>query len=110
MNLPSPACVVRVGDGRGFICEYRISTEGLPRLRTARWRKFLVRRVIMTAAHCLRNLPPAHPFSNTEERTFPKLISTLDGSRKDIWVECLYADPVADIAVLGQPDGQVGLG
>jgi hypothetical protein len=29
------------------------------------------------------------------------------GGKPAIWAECLFVDPVADIAVLGQPDSQV---
>src|SRR5215472_6256348 len=39
------------------------------------------------------------------ERTYPNLLGPL-GSERRIWAECLFVDPVADIAVLGQPDGQ----
>lgn len=28
------------------------------------------------------------------------------GAEPSVWVECLFADPVADIALLGEPDGQ----
>src|SRR2546430_297193 len=65
------------------------------------------RRVVVTAAHCLPNLPPAHASSYTEDRTYPKLLSSLDGAKKDIWAECMFVNPVADIAVLGKPDDQV---
>jgi hypothetical protein len=81
--------VVTVGDGRGF--EYE-DANGC--------------RVILTAAHCLSALPVCHPGSYTVERTFSKLLSELGA---DPWIsaECLFVDPVADIAVLGQPDGDV---
>jgi hypothetical protein len=97
-SLPNPDCVVKVGDGRGFCVELRV--------KHPHFRRLISHRVIVTAAHCLPNLPPAHPGAYTEERTFTKLVGTLDGSKKDIWTECLFADPVADIAVLGCPDGQ----
>ena len=84
------ASVVQVGCGRGFIVESRDASE--------QW--------IITAAHCLPKLPPAHPGSYTEERTYENLIGTLDGERT-VWAECLSADPVADIAVLTGPDDQV---
>jgi hypothetical protein len=106
-NLPDPRSVVKVGDGRGFIAEYRVERPRFPRkVKKLLPRKFSYNRVVITAAHCLPNLPPAHPAAYSEERTFPKLVSTLDGSMKDIWTECLFADPVADIAVLGSVDGQ----
>jgi hypothetical protein len=61
--------------------------------------------VILTAAHCLPHLPPAHPFSYTWERTFQNLIGPLEHPSK-LWCECLFADPVADVAILGAPDSQ----
>jgi hypothetical protein len=80
--------VVRVGDGQGFIVE--IDHQ----------------RLIITAAHCLPDLPPAHGGSNMEERTYAALLGRLDEPASTVWAECLFADPVADIAVLGSPDNQ----
>ena len=37
--------------------------------------------------------------------TFKKLLGPL-GAAPSIWAECLFVDPVSDLAVLGQPDGQ----
>ncbi len=79
--------VVAVGGGRGFV----IDTE--PRL-------------IVTAAHCLPELPPAMSFSDLAERTYENLVGRIGEDRQEIWAECLFADPIADIAVLGAPDGQ----
>lgn len=87
VQLPPAECVIRVGAGRGFIVEHH------------------PRRIIVTAAHCLPNLPPAHASSYTEERTYRALLGTLCGDCK-IWAECLFVDPVSDIAVLGGPDNQ----
>ena len=81
--------VVQVGDGRGFIVE--------PEDASKQW--------IITAAHCLPELPPAHPMSYTEERTYKGLLGPLGGERT-VWAECVFADPVADIAVLVGPDNQ----
>lgn len=81
--------VVKVGDGRGFIIE-----AGNQRL-------------VITAAHCLSRLPPCDGASFTEDRTYPDLIGPLGASAPKVWAECLFADPVGDIAVLGSPDGQV---
>jgi hypothetical protein len=39
------------------------------------------------------------------KRTY-SLLGTLDGSKKYIGAECLFVNPVADIAVLGCPDEQ----
>lgn len=73
--------------GRGFVIEHHGT------------------RYVLTAAHCLPKLPPAHPWSYTEERTFQDLLAPL-GETPTVWAECLFVDPVADIAVLGQPDNQ----
>src|SRR6516162_2703147 len=85
--------VVKVGNGgRGFIVENKYG------------------RIVITAAHCLagdgRQLPPAHPFSHLKERTYAKLLGPLGKAKPKVWAECLFADPLADIAVLGSPDGQ----
>jgi hypothetical protein len=63
-------------------------------------------RYVITAGHCLPKLPPAHSFSYLSERTFPNLLGPL-GKNTTIVAECLFVDPVADIAILGQPDNQV---
>jgi hypothetical protein len=77
---------LKVGGGRGFIVEV------------------LRRRVIVTAAHCLPNLPPAHAAALPTERTYLRLVGQLKGRGRRISVECLHVNPVADIAVLGTPD------
>ena len=59
----------------------------------------------MTGAHCLPHVPPCHGGLYLEERTYPKLLASL-GSEPTVWAECLFADPIADIAVLGSPDSQ----
>jgi len=80
-------CVVTVATGRGFlVCGNRYA-------------------YIITAAHCLPHLPPAHPFSRLEERTYANLIGPLGGP-PTVWAECLFADPVADLAILCEPDSQ----
>ncbi len=93
----NPGCVVKVGDGRGFIIEVRNGTA---------LGHFSERRLVLTAAHCLPKLPPACTWSYTEERTYPNLLGRLRGKR-NVWAECLFVDPVADIAVLGCPDNQM---
>ncbi len=86
--------VVRVGDGRGFVVEHRRQ------------------RFILTAAHCLPVdadgrliLPPATEASCTKDRTYEALLGPLR-RKSTVWAECLFADPIADIAVLGVPDDQ----
>ncbi len=79
--------VVRVGGGRRFVVE------------TERKGRFVI-----TAAHCLPKLPPAHPGAFPAERTCPKLIGRLGGQKTTVWAECVFADPVADLAVLASPN------
>src|SRR5262249_39731260 len=94
------AAVVRVGDGRGFIVE--------PIAHKDRIGCFIV-----TAAPCLRiddnchlMLPPAHGAPYSEDRTYHKIIPPLN-NEPAISVECLFIDPVSDIAVLGPADGEL---
>jgi len=84
--MTNTSAVLRVGDGRGFVVRY------------------YTQNIIITAAHCLPHFPPCHLFSYLHERTY-KLLGPLK-SKPAVWAECWFADPIADIAVLGQPDGQ----
>jgi trypsin-like peptidase len=93
--------VLRVGDGRGFAVAHRNYLGG-------------EERVIITAAHCLElailangreGLPPCHPARYLEEETYRGLLAPL-GKKPTVWATCLFIDPIADIAVLGQPDNQ----
>jgi S1-C subfamily serine protease len=71
--------VVKVGrGGRGFIVE------------TDRREK-----LVITAAHCV-----PHSF----ERTYRRLDGEIGKRARPVTVECLFVDPVADLAVLGAPD------
>ena len=90
-QAPSPElarAVVRVGDGRGFVVEAADSG-----------------RLVITGSHCLPNLPPCASAAYFDERTYPDLIGKL-GEEPTVWAECLFVDPVSDIAVLGSPDTQ----
>jgi hypothetical protein len=82
------AAVVKIGDGRGFVVE----GEGANRL-------------VITAAHCLPFFPPCFAGSYLEERTYQDILGPLDGTPV-AWAECLFVDPVSDLAVLGPPDNQ----
>ena len=62
-------------------------------------------RVVITAAHCLPELPPPHRASYTKERTYADFLSPL-GQEPTVWAECLFVDPVSDLAVFGSPDNQ----
>ena len=81
------AGLVRVGDGRGFLIAANDS------------------KYVVTTAHCLPHLPPAATFAFECERAYADLLAPL-GQEPKVWAECVFVDPVADIAVLGQPDNQ----
>src|ERR1700733_10651196 len=78
--------VLTVGDGRGFVINVNRQ------------------RLVVTAAHCLPELPPASLAAYSNEKTF-KLLAPLHGEAS-ILTECAFADHVHDIAVLGPPDDQ----
>jgi hypothetical protein len=63
-------------------------------------------RLVITAGHCLPRLPPSHTASYIWERTYERLLGPLDAKEPTVWAECLFVDPIADLAVLGIPDGQ----
>jgi hypothetical protein len=44
-------------------------------------------------------------FSGAEERTYNKLLSII-GEEADVAAECIFVDPVSDLAVLTSPDNQ----
>jgi Trypsin-like peptidase domain len=79
--------VLTVGEGRGFVVTCRQE------------------RLVVTAAHCLPFFPVCHSMTGLAERTYAALLAPL-GREPAVWAECLFADPVADIAVLGSPDNQ----
>ena len=93
--------VLKVGHGRGFAVNRRHHLGH-------------DERVIITAAHCLEHallvdgtegLPPCHPWRYSQEETYRSLLGRL-GEEPTVWAQCLFADPIADITVLGQPDSQ----
>lgn len=84
------SAVVSVGDGRGFVVNGRKHLNGPPD------------RLVVTAAHCLPSLPPCHGASYSAERTYKALLAAL-GRKPAVFAECLFADPISDIAVLGSP-------
>lgn len=79
--------VLTVGGGRGFVVEARSE------------------RLIVTAGHCLPSFPPCYSFSDIHERTYTNLLGRL-GEEPSVAAECLFADPIADLAILGPPDSQ----
>jgi hypothetical protein len=76
--------VLTVGDGRGFVVES------------------LSNRVVITAAHCLPR-PPCFGRADQYKAMCANVLGPLD-QKPTVWAECLFADPIADIAVLGEPD------
>jgi Trypsin-like peptidase domain len=80
--------IIKVDDGRGFIIEANKE------------------RVIITCGHCLPFFPPCHGLSYLEERTYPALLGSIGDAPPTIWAECLFVDPIADVAVLCGPDSQ----
>jgi hypothetical protein len=85
-NLAKRA-LVKVADGRGFVVQGR-------------------ERMVITAGHCLPGLPPCISYAASHERTYPLLGSLRGPLTVAILTEYLFVDPIADIAVLGPPDGQ----
>lgn len=98
--------VLQVGHGRGFVVECRHAIQ-----------PGVVNQLVITAAHCLTvpldhrytstpeppSLPAAHPGRHDAEATYAKLLGPLGGAGT-VGAECLFVDPISDIAVLGAPD------
>lgn len=64
------------------------------------------RRYVVTAAHCVFvKLPVPHSARDSNEVTYRNLIGPLGGRRR-VSAECVFLDPIADIAVFGAPDTQ----
>ena len=105
-KFPNPSFVVKVGGGRGFVIEHRICVTNPDFESVQSPERFysVTRRLVVTAAHCLPNLPLAHAYPYPEERFYQDLLGSLDTTKSNVCSECLFADPVADIAVLGCPD------
>jgi hypothetical protein len=82
------AAVIRVGGGRGFVVQ-----GGLDHL-------------IVTAGHCLPRLPRCFSADRSEVRTYRSLLGPLKRRTRTVWGECLFVNPIADIAVIGPPDDQ----
>ena len=82
--------ILKVGDGRGFVVTLDRYPSGDEN------------RVVITAAHCLPKIPAPHPMRYLAEYTYRSLLGPL-GGKCTVWAECLFADVMADIAVLGSP-------
>lgn len=81
------------------------ATHGVVRVRYGRG--FVIKGgYVITAAHCLRRLPRLGArCAGGAELTYKHLLGKL-GGRATVWAECVFADPIADIAVLQSPDDQ----
>src|SRR5262249_7168813 len=93
--------VVRVGEGRGFVIEY--SKEYPPYQGK---RMFVDERLVCTDDHCLPSYPPYPSTSHIHERTYKNLLGTLHAGSTYVWSECVFVDPIADIAILDGADSQ----
>src|SRR5207245_5133018 len=80
--------IIKVGDGRGFMIEAEKD------------------RLVITCGHCLPFLPPCHLMSYLKERTYGGLLGHIDDPAPKVWAECLFVNPIADVAVLSGPDSQ----
>ena len=92
--------VVTVGGGHGFVMERRVYFD----FGDGNGNRKLRRKLVVTASHCLPH-PPKMPCYSYQETTYAKLLAPL-GEEPYVWAECLFFDPVADVAVLGEPDNQ----
>jgi hypothetical protein len=82
--------LVQVGKGRGFVVEDTFDRQ---------------RRLVITAAHCLRDIPPpaqSGGFLDNLKATQDNLLGPLK-AKPSISAQCLFVDTIADIAVLGAP-------
>jgi hypothetical protein len=82
------------------------SASGIGRGFVIAGRDYRFHRIIITAAHCLPRLPRPVASLLSIEVTYKNLVGPLDAKAPDVWAECLFVDPVADIAVLASPDAQ----
>jgi len=93
--------VIKVGSGRGIIIHDRGKMP--PFLGK---RMFQDRRIVITAAHCLPRFPPCYAANLPYVKMYESLLGTLDAPEPAVCAECLFVDPIADIALLGRPDPQ----
>jgi hypothetical protein len=85
--------VLTVGSGRGFVVKYDARGHSA--------------RIVITAAHCLPRFPRCGDGAQGDQWdwTYKALLGPL-GQAPTVWAECIFADPIADIAVLCEPDNQ----
>jgi hypothetical protein len=95
------SAIIRVGKGRGFVIAHKrhIDIGDDHYVRSMRY--------VVTAAHCLPQQPAVHGEPGWgEDPIYENILAPL-GCEPTVWAECVFADPVGDIAVLGQPDDQL---
>jgi hypothetical protein len=96
--LPDADSVITVDKGRGFIIEHRCLFDFGDGFKSLR------RKLVVTASHCLPHAPKM-PCYSYQEATYANLLAPL-GEQPSVWAECLFFDPVSDLAILGEPDNQ----
>src|SRR5262245_51537684 len=79
--------VISVGEGRGFVVEHRGE------------------HLVVTASHCLPWLPSGFGIAYSEEHVYRNMLGPLVGVPA-VACECLFINPIADVAVVGVPDRQ----
>src|SRR5215471_4956525 len=94
--------ILRVDRGRGFVIEDREEQLRWPPPPKREPPLFRDRRLVITAAHCLPHLPK--PEQLGDDAIYRNLLGTLESTKLGVWAECLFADPVGVVAVLGVPD------
>jgi hypothetical protein len=89
--IPQPSGILTVAENRGFVVETSDPLMG---------------RLVITAAQCLPTLPATENAAVfPDESTYPDLLGPL-GQTPTVWAQCLFVDPVSDLAVLASPDNQ----
>src|SRR5439155_26312499 len=83
----SKGTVITVGEGRGFVVEHRVE------------------HLVVTASHCLPWLPSGFGIAYSDEHVYRNMLGPL-GSAPTVACECLFINPIADVAVLGVPSSQ----
>ena len=94
MKTDASKSVVKVGD-RGFVVEYQ--QEWPPEAP----KQFTTERVVITAAHCLPQIPQG--VFDDDGKLYKNLLGLLDDRNLGVSAECMFVDPVSDIAILCAP-------
>jgi hypothetical protein len=94
MAMTDNKLLIRAGGGRGFIVETKTGLCPYPK------------RLVVTAAHCLPKVPKPPGLRGNWDETLPNVLGPLGCKKPTVWAECLFVDPIADVAVLGEPDNQ----